>query len=114
MPCESWPNSVNNVLENEVVLREQAREIPNTIHTLAIDALFRKAPPVSANDLQNFNQTSTCEQIDEEINVQETEEEVIGVSKGGQEGPWPPEIFLAPSFAPPHFLKGGLLTLTTY
>ena len=35
MPRESWPTSVNNVSENEVALREQARETPNTIHTLA-------------------------------------------------------------------------------
>ena len=35
MPRKLWPNFVNNVSENEVALREQARETPNTIHTLA-------------------------------------------------------------------------------
>ena len=31
---ESWPNLVNNVSKNEVALKEQARDAPNTIHTL--------------------------------------------------------------------------------
>ena len=35
MPRELWPNFVNNVSENEVALREQTRETPNTIHILA-------------------------------------------------------------------------------
>ena len=35
---ESWPNSASNVSENEVVQKKQARETPNTIHTLAASA----------------------------------------------------------------------------
>ena len=37
-----------------------------------------------------------------------------GVSKGGQEGPWPPQKFFWPLHWPPHFLKGVLLTFTTH
>ena len=38
----------------------------------------------------------------------------VAFLRGGQEGPWPPQKFFWPLHWPPHFLKGALLTFTTY